>query len=103
MYIYLAQFFVEIEIFRTKVVEKIKTPTLCSVTFFRKSCLFRIMWTIMLEPDRPQGACALHAVYLRLQTHSDCVIVIDLSRQQWLRERASLLRYTCVAFHVSSH
>ena len=35
---YLAQFFLEWEMFQTKVVEKIKTHILCPVTFFRKSC-----------------------------------------------------------------
>jgi hypothetical protein len=35
---YLAQFFIEWEIFQTKVVEKIKTHVLCSATFFHKSC-----------------------------------------------------------------
>ena len=34
---YLAQFFLEWEMFQTKVVEKIETHILCSVTFFRKS------------------------------------------------------------------
>ena len=27
-------------------------------------------------------------------THSECVIIIAFPRQQWLRERASMLRYT---------
>ena len=37
---YLAQFFIEWEMFQTNLVEKIKTHILCSVTFFppRKSC-----------------------------------------------------------------
>ena len=35
---YLARFFLEWEMFRTKVVEKIKTHIVCSVTFYRKSC-----------------------------------------------------------------
>jgi hypothetical protein len=30
--------------FQTKVVQKIKTQILRSVTFSRKSCLFEIMW-----------------------------------------------------------
>ena len=30
-------------------------------------------------------------------THSEWVIVIDFPRQQWLRERASVLRYTYIA------
>jgi len=34
---YLAQFFLEWEMFLTKVVEKIKTHILCSVTFSQKS------------------------------------------------------------------
>ena len=34
---YVVQFFLEWEMFQTKVVEKIKTHILCSVTFFRKS------------------------------------------------------------------
>jgi hypothetical protein len=35
---YLAQFFLEWEILQTKVVEKIKTHVLCSITSFRKLC-----------------------------------------------------------------
>ena len=35
---YLAQFFLEREMFQTKVVEKIKTHILYSVMFFGKSC-----------------------------------------------------------------
>jgi len=35
---YLAQFFLEWEMFQTKVVEKIKPHILYSVTFFQKSC-----------------------------------------------------------------
>jgi hypothetical protein len=35
---YLSQFFLEWEMFQLKVVEKIKTHILWSITFFRKSC-----------------------------------------------------------------
>jgi hypothetical protein len=35
---YLAEFFLEWEMFETKVVEKIKTHILCSIMFFQKSC-----------------------------------------------------------------
>jgi hypothetical protein len=49
-----------------KVVEKIKTHSLCSITFFANRAVYEIMWKNMVEPDRPQitiwyGACALHA------------------------------------------
>jgi len=47
---------------------------------------------------KQHGACALHAVYLWLDTHSEYVILIDFPMQQWLRERASTLRYTYTAF-----
>jgi len=33
---YLAHFFIELEIFRTQLVEDIKTHIMCSVTFFSK-------------------------------------------------------------------
>jgi hypothetical protein len=35
---YLAQFFLEQEIFQANVLEKIKTHILCSITFIKKSC-----------------------------------------------------------------
>ena len=35
---YVAHFFLEWEIFQTKVVEKIKTHILCSITFLQKLC-----------------------------------------------------------------
>jgi hypothetical protein len=35
---YLAQFFLEQEMFQVKAVEKLKTHILCSITFFQKSC-----------------------------------------------------------------
>jgi hypothetical protein len=71
---YLSQFFLEWEMFQTKVVGKIKTHILCSVTFFRKSC--RLWDNGEKCPEEGQGhrrqygACALHAGYLRLQIHT---------------------------------
>jgi len=37
-----------------KVAEKISTPILYSITFFQKSYIYEIMWSTMVEPDRPQ-------------------------------------------------
>ena len=39
------------------------------------------------------------------KTQSDCVILIAFPLQQWLRERATLLRYTYIAcvVHFSNH
>jgi hypothetical protein len=55
--------------FQKKVVEKIKTHLLFSVTVFPESCaLYEIMWKNMVKPGRPQmtmshNPCAVHAAY----------------------------------------
>jgi hypothetical protein len=67
---------------QTTAVEKIKICVLCSIAFFfRKLCLYKIMWENTVQPDRPQmitehGACALRAGYLRLQAHTQSLIRI---------------------------
>jgi len=38
--------------FQTKVVDKIKTHILCSVTFFYNSAFYEKMWKNISEPDR---------------------------------------------------
>ena len=54
---YLAQFFLVSEMFQTKVVQKIKTHILCSVTFSRKSChLWDKAEKNVVERGRPQMA-----------------------------------------------
>jgi hypothetical protein len=53
---YLAEFFLEWEIFQTKVVEKIQTHILRSVTFFsplENRAIYELMWK-NVKPDRPQ-------------------------------------------------
>jgi hypothetical protein len=43
--------------FQTKVVEKIKTHILCSITFFSRSrAIYETMWNNMVETDRQQMA-----------------------------------------------
>jgi hypothetical protein len=42
---------------------------------FENCAVYKIMWKYIVQPDRPQvkiqnGVCALHAGYLRLQTHT---------------------------------
>jgi hypothetical protein len=72
---YLAHFFLEREIFQTKVVEKIKTYILCSVPFIRKSCC---VWDNVEKYYRAgqvtwqYGACALHAGIKATNTHTHC-------------------------------
>jgi hypothetical protein len=42
VYLYLAEFFLECEVFHTNFVEKIKTHVFCSITFFLKILPFMI-------------------------------------------------------------
>jgi len=91
-----------------KVVEKIKTHVLPSITFFPEDrALCEITWKNIVEPDSPQitiwcmdiTCCVPKATDI----HLEYVIPIAFPPQQWLQERASILRYTHVACPVCSH
>jgi hypothetical protein len=95
-------------VFQTKVVEKIKAHILCSVTFSRKSC--RLLdngekygragqATAGNTIRRMRFACWITKA---TDTHSEYVILIAFPRQQRLRERALMLRYTYIARHVTN-
>ena len=86
-----------------KVVERIKTHILCSITFSRKSCS---LWE---NVEKYSGAwqatndnmATLFACWTTkaTDTHSEYVILIVFPLQQCLHERASVLRYastTCL-------
>jgi hypothetical protein len=76
-----------------KNVETIKLKFYNQSFFFCNRVDYEIMWKNTVESGRPRmkhGACALHAWYLRLQTHSESVI---LPLQQWLPERPSNVCY----------
>ena len=53
---YLAELILEWEMFPTKVVEKINTHILCSITFFffENGSVSEIMWNSKVEPNRQQ-------------------------------------------------
>jgi hypothetical protein len=55
---YLAEFFLELEMFQTKVVKKIKTHILCSITTPplppENHAFCEIMWKNTAEPGMPQ-------------------------------------------------
>ena len=63
----------------------------------------------IVQPDRPQttiqyGACALHAGYLRLHTHTyaECVTLIAFPRQWFSRARLSFIFANCAAMYCES-
>jgi hypothetical protein len=94
--------------FETKVVEKIKARFMFSNFFSRKSCR---LWdnvekygTARQATDdniirRMRFTCWITTA---TDTHSEYVILIAFPQQQWLRERASVLRYTYIACLVYS-
>jgi hypothetical protein len=100
---YLAEFFLEREMFETKVVQKIKIHILHSVTFFWKSCS---LWDNVKKKhcrstDDNIIRCMRFACWITkaTDTHSEYVILIAFPRQKWFRERASIL---CLYVHCLS-
>jgi hypothetical protein len=94
---YLDQFFLEWKIFQTKVVEKIETPILCSITVLENRTVYEIMWKSIVERGRPQTIWCIHIacwIPKATDTLSQCVILITFPLQQWLHERTSMLRHT---------
>jgi hypothetical protein len=66
------------------------------------------MWINSVEPDRPQTTVWLMRIAWLItkatNTLSEYLIFIAFPLQQWLHERASMLRYTYIAclFHVKT-
>jgi len=78
---------------------KIKAQILCSVIFFFiNRTVYEIMWNNTIRPDRPHmkiyGACALHAGYIRLQTHTQNIeySLFYHWKVNLLQERLSMFR-----------
>ena len=92
---YLAQFFLEWQMFQREVVEKTKTYILCSITpFFQKSCHLwdnvEICWRAGQATDdntirHMQFACQITKA---TNTHPKYIICVAFPLQQWLHERA---------------
>ena len=84
-----------------KVVKKIKTHVLRSASFFEYHAVYEIMWENIAEPRRAQMAIwrmrTACWITKAANTHSQYAILIAFPLQQWLHERASMLRYTYIA------
>ena len=99
-----------IKMLKTKVVEKIKTSVLCTVTSFfffeKRTFFFQIIWKNILELGSPQMTIwrmrIARWIPKATNTHSECVILIAFPLQQWQHERASMLRYTYIASLLSA-
>jgi len=105
---YLAHYFLEWEMFQRKGVEKIKKINKFNKFIFRKSCL---LWDKVekkkVDSGRRQMAIwrirILYWILKATNTHSKYVIIIAFPPQQWLHERAWMLRYTCRACLLSKN
>ena len=99
---YLVHFFLESKnVFETKFVEKIETHIFYSITFFDNRVIYEIVWKNGLERGRPQMtmwrmriACLIPRA---INTDTGCVILITFPLQQWLNERALMLRCAYIA------
>jgi hypothetical protein len=84
--------------FRTKFVEEIKTYFVFSNFFSFKNCAVNeIMWKNIVERGWPQMTIWRMRIACwktkATNTHSQYVTLIAFPLQQWLHERASMLRY----------
>jgi hypothetical protein len=69
--------------------------------FFGNHAVYEIMWKNIVEREKQQMTIwhtpiALW-VTMATNTHSVCVILNNILLQQWLQERASMLRYAHIA------
>ena len=91
----LAELLWEWYIFQAKVVEKIKTHFMSSITFSRKSCHLWDMWRNMVEPDRPQttmwGLRFAYSIPTAADPQSEYVMLFS-TLQQRFHESASVSR-----------
>ena len=85
--------------FSGKIHREFKTRVLYSITFFQKIVPFcETVWQNTVDSDRPQMtkrnmriACWITKA---TNAHSECVTFISFPREQMLRERALMSRYT---------
>jgi len=63
----IAEFLTEWEIFRTEVVDKIKTHFIFNNVFFENRAVCEIMWINIVEPERPQMTIWRVGIAFRIQ------------------------------------
>ena len=105
---YLTQFFLERKIFQEKKVsEKLRNTHFMSNNSPHppeNRGVYEIMSKNNVEPDRPQMTIWRIACWISKATsiRTVCVTLVSFRLQQWLYERASVLRYTYIAclFHM---
>jgi hypothetical protein len=96
VHLYLAELFLESEMFRTKAVEKIKAHILRIITFHENRAVYEIMWKNLVQPIQVADNEILRMFFAcwitkAIDTHSEYVILIACLLQKWLSECTSIL------------
>ena len=91
--------------FQTKDVEVKKNTFWFNIFFFENLGVYEIMWKHFVEWGRSQMTIWRTACLITKDTHihSEYVIIIVFPLQQFLHERASMLRYTYIACLMSRY
>ena len=101
---YLSHFFIEREEFQTNLHRKLNTYFVCVCFFlFRKwrrlwDNVEKYCWAEQAIGAILRGACQLHSV----NPHSQYLVIIAFTLQQWLQERASVLLYIYIVCIVGT-
>jgi hypothetical protein len=102
---YLAQFFLDLEMFRRKILEKNRNTHFVFSNFFsfpENRAVYEIMWKNSVEACMPQMTIRrMHIacwIPKATNTHPEYIIVIALPLRQWLHERALIVRNTYIAY-----
>jgi hypothetical protein len=82
--------------FQTKVKARIKTiQIIFNIFFFKNPAFYEVMWKNVVEPDTDVNVAHAFCCWTNNapETHSEYTILIAFTRQHWLSERASMLRF----------
>jgi hypothetical protein len=81
--------------------ENQNTHFMFRIIFVENRAAYEIMWKNIVEPDRPQVAVLrmriAYWITKATNTNSEYAILTAFPLQQWLNERASMLRSTYIA------
>jgi hypothetical protein len=87
--------------FQTKVIEKIKTHILYSITLSGNCDVYEIMWKNMVQPDRPQITIYIRRMHIAccitkaIGTHTEYVILTAFPQQHWLTRTRLSVMFIC--------
>jgi hypothetical protein len=100
-WLYLAQFFLQWEMFRKMVYRKSKYVLYSRKFILENRAVYEIMWKSIVQSDTPRMKIwRMHIACWMLKgknTHSEYVICIAFPLQKMLHERPSILRYTYIS------